>query len=116
MSEKPTKVGELFPSRFITPGDLNGRSYTLVIERVELEQMRSQYTNQDEWKGVVYFRGAQKGMVLNVTRARALAKLAGSDEFEQWAGLRVMIHAGMAHNGKRTVIVRAAPEEELDKD
>lgn len=44
-----------------------------------------------EEKPVMYFEEIDKGMVLNKTNASTLAKLFG-DDYEQWAGNRVVLH------------------------
>ena len=82
------KVSQVFPSKFIKAADLNGRSFTLTIARVALEEMG--FGADKERKPVAYFAEAQKGMVLNRTNAVAIAGLYG-DETDQWAGKRITI-------------------------
>ncbi len=106
MSNKPTSVSELFPSKYLKADDLHGKAYTLQIARVEVEQMHSRFSGQDEWKAVVYFANAERGLVLNVTNAHKLAEICGSEVFSVWVGKTVGLRPA-TFNGKPTVQVFA---------
>ena len=105
MEPKPTTVSELFPSKWLKASDLQGRSFTLTVKRVEMVQVHSPYTGQTEWKAAVIFAEAKKQLLLNVSQARVMAELAGTEVLERWAGLRVALMPGRAKNGKETVLV-----------
>jgi hypothetical protein len=92
MSEnsKPRNVSELFPCRFLVNADLKGRAYTLKIRDVQVEKMRSHFTQREEWKAVVYFERAEKGLVLNKGQAQAMAEICGGEDFDIWTGKTVM--------------------------
>jgi hypothetical protein len=97
----------------VTAADLKGGSYNLTVEFVEIVKMRSRFTNKDEYKGVVHFVGAEKGLVLNKTQATAFAEIAGSEEFADWKGLAVVLSPGVARNGKATIMVLKPASDSL---
>lgn len=105
MDTKPVSVSQLFPSRWLTAADLGGQSYTLTVHRVEVVQVHSPFTNQNEWRAAVEFEGARKQLLLNVSQARALADLAGGEVFDNWTGLKVRLSPGRARNGKDTIVI-----------
>lgn len=80
-----------FPTRFITAGDLNGKSFVLTIKAFTLEEMQS-HDNQKVVKPCLWFVGAQRGMVLNRTNSMIVAQLY-SYETDNWIGKSVEIYA-----------------------
>lgn len=113
MSSIPQTVSELFPSKYLIAEDLKGKAFTLEIERTTLEQMRDRFQNQDVMKIVLYFKGAHKGLTLNKTQSFKMAQITGTEEFKQWAGQRVTLRPGLAKNGKATIVIEAAPAEQI---
>jgi len=77
------KVSDAFPSKFLSAKDLGGRSFKLQIARIVLEEIQD--SNGTKSKPIIYFVGAQKGMVLNKTNADAISIVLG-DETDQWLG------------------------------
>lgn len=84
------KISDVFPSKYVKAADLEGRTVTLTIKRVAVEEMAN-HAGEKERKAVVYFEKATKGLVLNATNARAIAGLYG-DETDHWMGKRVSIY------------------------
>lgn len=80
-----------FPTRFITAADLNGKSFTLTIKSVTIEEMQT-HDNQKTTKPCLWFEGAQRGMVLNKTNSMIIANLY-SYETDAWLGKRITIQA-----------------------
>jgi hypothetical protein len=80
-----------FPTRFITAADLNGKSFTLTIKAVTLEEMQT-HDNQKTIKPCLWFDGAQRGMVLNKTNSMIIADLY-TYETDSWVGKRITIQA-----------------------
>ena len=76
------KVNEAFPSKFLKADDLQDRTVKLTIDRVEMDEVG------DGRKPIAYFKDAKKGLVLNVTNARAIATLAG-DDMDTWTGTQI---------------------------
>ncbi len=64
------KISKAFPSKYLKTSDLpEGQDVRVVIDDVRLELMEQ----TGEEKPVVYFRGKDAGLVLNVTNANAIA-------------------------------------------
>jgi hypothetical protein len=108
MTTQPETVSDLFPSRWLAPADLRGRSVTLTITAVAVEQRHNPRTHKPEPKAVLDFGrsiGCARHSRLPLNRAQclALAALAGSERFADWPGLRVTLHPATAPNGKPTI-------------
>jgi hypothetical protein len=52
---------------------------------------------------VVYFRGKDKGVVLNKTNGNKIAALVGSKDTEDWAGCQIRLYATETEFGGETV-------------
>lgn len=86
------KVSEMYPSRYATGADLQGRAHELTIQTVRAEKMRPSQAAEEVTKFVVYFVEAKRGVVLNKTLAQQIAKITGSDDTDDWEGKRVTIY------------------------
>jgi hypothetical protein len=84
------KISEVFPSKYLTAADLNGKPYTLTIKTVTLEEMITHDAKKVN-KPVAWFVGAQKGFVMNSTNAYIVAALYGDDTVG-WPGQRITIY------------------------
>lgn len=81
-------INEAFPSKYLKAADLKGRSVVVTIDRVEYEAV-----GQDrQMKPVLYFRGKEKGIVLNKTNANKIIQLTESPVTEDWSGFTVLIY------------------------
>jgi hypothetical protein len=58
------KISEEFPSQYLKASDLGGRDIRVTMGRVEREKIGT------DNKLVLYFKGKDKGLVLNKTNAR----------------------------------------------
>lgn len=74
------KMSGAFPSKYLKVTDLNGKEPVVTISHVASEEV-----GQGEFKPVVYFQGAKKGLVLNKSNANTLVDLYG-DESDAWQG------------------------------
>jgi len=81
-------IHECFPSKFIAAEDLQGQELAVAIERVEMENVSGDDTEDN--KPVVYFVGHKKGLVLNKTNAGVIADLYGP-ETTAWQGQLVTL-------------------------
>lgn len=90
------RVSEAFPSNYIKAGDLQGGSPRVVINHVKLEDIG------DDRKPVVYFKGKEKGLVLNKTNANNIATLFG-DDMDDWSGKEIVLFPAMVDFQGRTV-------------
>lgn len=77
-------MGAAFPSRFLKPQDLEGDRKVQILD-VMMEQV------QTEFKPVIYFRGVEKGLVLNRTNNTVLISLFGK-ESNNWKGKSVTLY------------------------
>lgn len=113
------KVGDMFPGKYATGEDLHGKALTLTISTVKREKMRPNPASPEVEKFVIYFDGAQRGIVLSKTLAEQIAAAVGSDDTDHWPGQRVTIYpepvtvAGVARvaiRARKAPAVQAAPE------
>jgi hypothetical protein len=92
-------IDQAFPSNYIKASDLAGRAVAVVIDRVAVEEVGR---NKDT-KPVLYFRGKEKGLVLNRTNSNKISEIAGSKDTEDWAGVTVAIYPTTTEFGGETV-------------
>ncbi len=81
-------IDEAYPSKYIKESDLQGQSRVLTIARVSVESLDQ---SSGETKPVVYFQGAQKGLVLNVTNKNVFVLLYGK-ETNNWTGRPIELY------------------------
>jgi len=94
------KVGDLFPSRFLKAADLQGREVPVTISHVATEQMDGQHGK--ETKGVVYFRGKDKPLVLNMVNSNTIDAAYG-DETDDWGGCPIILYPTRTQFGAKMV-------------
>jgi hypothetical protein len=82
------KVSEAFPSKYLKAADLNGRQVEVTIREVCFEEVGT--TDDSQQRLVLYFKGKDKGLVLNKTNAIAIANALG-DETEDWSGNTIVL-------------------------
>ncbi len=95
------KKNEAFPSKYIKTEDLEGRDWTLTIERVIKEVIKGDDGAEKE-KAVLYFRGSHRGWVLNGINWDSIAGLHGDDS-EDWTGKKVIVHPDKTSFGNKVV-------------
>jgi hypothetical protein len=71
------KMSEEFPSKFLKAADLQGREVRVTMQNVEREKIG------EDMKPVLYFKGKDKGVVLNKTNAGTISDAYG-DDTEDW--------------------------------
>lgn len=111
MDATPKTVSELFPSKYLKVEDLQNKAFALTIQTVTLEKVHDTINREDTIKAIVWFDGAQKGLIVNKTQALALASITGTEEFSQWKGAKVHLRPGRSHNGKPTIVITGAATE-----
>jgi hypothetical protein len=83
-------INTAFPSKYLRASDIGEQRPVVTIERVEMEPVGQ----SREMKPVVYFRGKDKGVVLNKTNAKKVIALAGgSTETDAWIGVQIRLYA-----------------------
>ena len=93
-------INDCFPSTFLKAYDLQGKTPTVTIDRVEFQQVRSGRTGTTETKPIVYFTGKGKGLLLNKTNARAILAIARTPITEDWRGVAITLYATVDTFGK----------------
>ena len=71
------KISDEFPSAYLKASDLGGREVRLTMANVEREKIGT------DTKPILYFKGKEKGLVLNKTNAYAIGDAYGEDT-EDW--------------------------------
>jgi hypothetical protein len=71
------KMSEEFPSKYLKAADLGGREIKVIMANVEKEKLG------DDLKTILYFKGKERGLVLNKTNAFTIVDAYG-DESEDW--------------------------------
>ena len=79
-------INEEFPTKYLKAGDLAGNVAKVQIAHVDREQVG----RDKDPRLVLYFRGKQKGMVLNKTNARTIGDVFG-DETDNWTGADIEV-------------------------
>lgn len=102
----PQTVSELYPSKWLSHDDLNGRSYTLEIATVKFDEFYNPITKDKELKAFLVFANAKKCLILNVTQCHSLTDIFKSERFSDWDG-SITASPGKAPNGKPTIIITA---------
>jgi hypothetical protein len=83
-------LSQAYPSRYLAADDLQGRSVTVTIASVKLEEI-GQGADKDT-KLVLTFSGKSKALVCNKTNAKTIGKLWG-EETDNWVGKPIIIAA-----------------------
>jgi hypothetical protein len=92
-------IDSAFPSNYLKASDLGTAAPVVTIDRVEVEAVG----RDREMKPVLYFRGKEKGVVLNKTNSNMIATLTGSRDTVDWAGCQIRIYATTTEFGGETV-------------
>ncbi len=102
------KLDQMFPRRYATGEDLQGKAVTLTITKITRERMHPQANAPEVEKWVLYFKEAHKGVVLNRTMAYQISDFLCSEETDDWLGKRITLYPQpMTVAGKKVVALRA---------
>lgn len=94
------KISSAYPSKYVKSSDLGGRTITVTIDRVLVENVGGDQA--EEHKPVLYFQGKEKGLVLNKTNAESIAYVHG-DETDNWVGKQIELFTMMvSYNNRMT--------------
>lgn len=101
------KMSDAFPSKYLKATDLNGNRVRVTIDRVVFEDI-GQGEDKDR-KPVLYFKGKEKGVVMNKTNATNIALMYG-DEMDDWTGVDVELFSAMVDfQGRSVEAIRIRP-------
>lgn len=97
------RITEAFPSQYLKAADLQKRTIRVVIDRVAMEDIGS------DNKPILYFRGKDKGLVLNKTNANNIVYLFG-EETDTWAGREIELFPTLVDfQGRQVEAIRVRP-------
>ncbi len=109
------KLKEMFPRRYATGDDLQGKAVTLTILRVAEEKMRPNPGSPPVDRWVLYFDKAKKGVILSRTLAYNVAEALGSEDTNEWIGKAITLYPEpMNVAGKKRTAIRARKADEND--
>ena len=78
-------IANAFPSKYLKCSDLDDHDKEVSMRKVLFEEIGS-----DGNKPVLYFMDEQKGLVLNKTNAKVIAKAYGRDT-DEWTGKKLVL-------------------------
>lgn len=97
------RISEAFPSQYLKAVDLKKQTVRVSIDRVAMEDIGS------ENKPILYFKGKDKGLVLNKTNSNSLVYLFG-DETDDWRGREVELFPMLVDfQGRQVEAIRLRP-------
>lgn len=79
------RISSAFPASYLKAVDLQDRNVTVTIEKVVMEDIGGDH------KPVLYFRGTDRGLVLNKTNANNISYALG-DETDNWIGREIILY------------------------
>jgi hypothetical protein len=95
------KLGAAFPSKWLKSEDCEDEDLVLTIRRAEMEDVQGQ--GSTESKLVLHFDETDKGLIVNKTNGKAVAKLHG-DDTDDWLGKRIALYATEVEFGGETML------------
>jgi hypothetical protein len=102
-------ISRAFPSAYIKAEDLDDKNHCLIMDRVKVEEVG------DDTKPVLYFRGAKKGLALNVTNAKTIAAAYG-EETDDWMGQELILFPTVTEfQGRTTPCIRVRAPQPKDR-
>lgn len=98
-------IESAFPSKYIKASDLQGKTPTVVIARVVIEEVGK----EKDRKPCIYFQGKEKGIVLNKTNSTNISTAYGRDT-DSWTGKPVILFtAWVDMDGRSVEAIRIRP-------
>lgn len=98
-------INSAFPSKYLKADTDITEDVMATIRSVKIESIGQ--GAKTEQKPVVYFNELDKGLVLNKTNAKMIAKLAKSDDTDDWKGVKVrLIATEVEYQGELTMGIR----------
>jgi hypothetical protein len=105
-------INDAYPSRYLKVGDLPDEgSQQVTIESISLEEVG----RDRDTVPVIYFQEFKKGFTCNKTNARAIARLIGSIEFDDWIGQKITLYATETENPQGELVDTIRVRTKTDK-
>jgi hypothetical protein len=103
----------LITSDYITAVEIDKKELTMTIDRVVREKIADiKNPDKQKLKGVIFFKGVERGWVMNRTNVQCLIALFGV-ETDHWIGKRVTIYATPVKVGPKTELgirIKGSPD------
>lgn len=99
--ERGEKMGswkQAFPSKWLKASDLEHEPRLVTIKKITTEKLQDGGSKPTAW-----FREEAKGLILNKTNAKSIAKATGSDDMDSWVGKRIVLYVSETEMGGETV-------------
>jgi hypothetical protein len=111
--EKPVDWDQLYPGRFLKPGELLGKKWTLTIADIELDELEGMAGKKVQ--GILSFQQTERGLPLNKTNGICLKAMFGKKIREHWIGKKITLFVEKNRvNGEDSIMIWGSPD--LDKD
>lgn len=101
---------EVHPERWLRPVMIKGKRLRVTIEAVTIEPLRNTRLNRSEPEVVAKLVGKEARLVLNKTQCRAMHKITGSSETEDWVGVSIILSVVLAPNDQDTILISPVSE------
>jgi len=96
-----------YQSNYITADMLTGRPWRMQIREATLADLYIRREGEHVPHLILWFEGTERGLVLNKTRLEQLIQITGTDETDDWRGVKITL-TPTTQAGKPTIhIVRA---------
>jgi arabinogalactan endo-1,4-beta-galactosidase len=103
-------ISQAFPSKYIKAADLQDQNVRVIMDHLQFEDI-----GDGDQKPVLYFRGKDKGMVVNKTNANNISMVYG-DETDDWAGKEIILYPTMVdYQGRSVPAIRVRPPQAKDR-
>lgn len=109
--KKPVDWDQLYPSRFLKAGELQGKKVTLTISSVDLDELEGD--NGKKIKGILSFKESPRQVALNRTNGVCLKEMFGR-KVPEWEGKRITLFPG-EWNGEMCIRIWGSPDIQEDK-
>ena len=83
------KISSAFPSKYLKAADLMDQNVNVIMSHVDMEDV-----GDTDKKPVLYFKGKDKGVVLNKTNSRVITNAYG-DDTEGWKDKPIILYPAM---------------------
>lgn len=104
------RVSQAFPSNYLKAADLQDRAVRVTISGYKMEAIG------EDQKPVIYFKGKEKGLVMNKTNANNIAAEYG-DDMDNWQGKDIVLFsAWVDFQGKSVEAIRVRKPQPKDQE
>lgn len=97
-----------YPEKWLKAEHLQGKDVTITIANVTREKIFNRQTNQEEVRYAAHFRSSEKMFPLNKTNLTTMEEITGTDQWNEWKNVRVILRAKPTRLGDTIVLSKAA--------